>query len=300
MLKNFDEVVEAAKKLGKRRLAVANPYEVEDLKALKRAKDEGITEPILIGDREKIEEFIKKGNIEPDMEIVEEKDYYKAIELSIQFAREGKADLIMKGLVKTPDLLHAVLDKEKGIRKYKLLSHVGVLSCSRYPKFIIMSDGGMVIAPTLEEKVEILKNALIVAKALEIETPKVALLSAIEIVNPKMPSTLDAALIAKMAQRKQIKGIIADGPLAFDNAISRWAAEHKGIDSPVAGDADVFIVPNIEAGNIFFKILNYLSDGKSAGVVIGAKVPVVLPSRADTPESKFYSIVLSCLVSRYT
>jgi len=266
----------------------------------RQAKDEGIAEPVLIGEREKIEEFLKKGNIESDMEIVEEKDYYKAIELSIQFAREGKADLIMKGLVKTPDLLHAVLDKEKGIRKYKLLSHVGVLSCSRYPKFIIMSDGGMVIAPSLEEKVEILKNALIVAKALEIETPKVALLSAIEIVNPKMPSTLDAALIAKMAQRRQIRGIIADGPLAFDNAISKWAAEHKGIDSPVAGDADVFIVPNIEAGNIFFKILNYLSDGKSAGVVIGAKVPVVLPSRADTPESKFYSIVLSCLVSRYT
>jgi len=300
MLKNFDEVVERAKGLGKRKLAVANPYEVEDLKAIKKAKDEGIIEPIIIGDKEKIEEFLKKANIEPDMEIVEEKDYYKAIELSIQFAREGKADLIMKGLVKTPDLLHAVLDKEKGIRKYKLLSHVGVLSCSRYPKFIIMSDGGMVIAPSLEEKVEILKNALIVAKALEIETPKVALLSAIEIVNPKMPSTLDAALIAKMAQRKQIKGIIADGPLAFDNAISKWAAEHKGIDSPVAGDADVFIVPNIEAGNIFFKILNYLSDGKSAGVVIGAKVPVVLPSRADTPESKFYSIVLSSLVSRYT
>ncbi|MCD6168746.1 MAG: bifunctional enoyl-CoA hydratase/phosphate acetyltransferase [Caldisericia bacterium] len=300
MLKNFDELVERAKGLGKRRLAVANPYEVEDLKAIKKAKDEGIIEPIIIGDKEKIVEFLKKANIEPDMEIVEEKDYYKAIELSIQFAREGKADLIMKGLVKTPDLLHAVLDKEKGIRKYKLLSHVGVLSCSRYPKFIIMSDGGMVIAPSLEEKVEILKNALIVAKALEIETPKVALLSAIEIVNPKMPSTLDAALIAKMAQRKQIKGIIADGPLAFDNAISKWAAEHKGIDSPVAGDADVFIVPNIEAGNIFFKILNYLSDGKSAGVVIGAKVPVVLPSRADTPESKFYSIVLSSLVSRYT
>jgi len=300
MLKNFDEVVERAKGLGKRKLAVANPYEVEDLKAIKKAKDEGIIEPIIIGDKEKIVEFLKKANIEPDMEIVEEKDYYKAIELSIQFAREGKADLIMKGLVKTPDLLHAVLDKEKGIRKYKLLSHVGVLSCSRYPKFIIMSDGGMVIAPSLEEKVEILKNALIVAKALEIETPKVALLSAIEIVNPKMPSTLDAALIAKMAQRKQIKGIIADGPLAFDNAISKWAAEHKGIDSPVAGDADVFIVPNIEAGNIFFKILNYLSDGKSAGVVIGAKVPVVLPSRADTPESKFYSIVLSSLVSRYT
>jgi len=300
MLKNFDEVVERAKELGKRKLAVANPYEVEDLKAIKRAKDEGVIEPIIIGDKEKIEEFLKKGNIESDMEIVEEKDYYKAIELSIQFAREGKADLIMKGLVKTPDLLHAVLDKQKGIRKYKLLSHVGVLSCSRYPKFIIMSDGGMVIAPNFDEKVEILKNALIVAKALEIETPKVALLSAIEIVNPKMPSTLDAALIAKMAQRRQIKGIIADGPLAFDNAISKWAAEHKGIDSPVAGDADVFIVPNIEAGNIFFKILNYLSDGKSAGVVIGAKVPVVLPSRADTPESKFYSIVLSSLVSRYT
>lgn len=299
MIKNFDELITEVKKIGKKRLSIAIPYEVEDLKAIKFAKDEGIIEPILIGNKDEIKKYYDKAEITLDAEIVEEKDYYKAIELSIMMVRERKADVLMKGLVKTPELLHAVLDKEKGIRKEKVLSHVGVLSCSRYPKFIIMSDGGMVIAPNLEQKVEILKNALFVAKALGIETPKVALLSAIEIVNPDMPSTLDAALITMMAKRGQIKGAIVDGPLAFDNVISKWAAEVKGIKSEVSGDADVFIVPNIEAGNIFFKILNYLSDGFSAGVVIGAKAPVILPSRSDSKESKYYSIALGCLVSNF-
>lgn len=297
MIKNFSELIDVVKKIGKKRLTIAIPYEIEDLKAIKFAKDEGIIEPILIGKKDEIKKYLDKAEISLDAEIIEENDYYKAIELSITMVRDGKADLIMKGLVKTPELLHAVLDKEKGIRKEKVLSHVGVLQCSRYPKLIIMSDGGMIIAPTLEQKVEILKNALFVAKALGIETPKVALLSAIEIVNQDMPSTLDAALITMMAKRGQIKGAIVDGPLAFDNAISKWAADVKGIKSEVSGDADVFIVPNIEAGNIFFKILNYLSDGYSAGVVIGAKAPVILPSRSDSKESKYYSIALGCLVS---
>ncbi len=297
MIKNFEELINEVKKIGKKRLTIAIPYEVEDLKAIKFAKDEGIIEPILIGKKDEIKKYYEKADISMDAEIIEETDYFKAIELSVTMVRDGKADLLMKGLVKTPELLHAVLDKEKGIRKEKVLSHVGVLQCSRYPKFIIMSDGGMVIAPTLEQKVEILKNALFVAKALGIETPKVALLSAIEIVNPDMPSTLDAALISMMAKRGQIKGAIVDGPLAFDNAISKWAADVKGIKSDVSGEADVFIVPNIEAGNIFFKILNYLSDGFSAGVVIGARAPVILPSRSDSKESKYYSIALGCLVS---
>lgn len=299
MIKNFEELITEVKKTGKKRLSIAIPYEVEDLKALKFAKDEGIIEPILIGKKDEIKKFYEKAEISLDAEIIEESDYYKAIELSVSMVRDGKADLLMKGLVKTPELLHAVLDKDRGIRKEKVLSHVGVLQCSRYPKLITMSDGGMIIAPTLDQKVEILKNAVFVSKALGVEIPKVALLSAIEIVNPDMPSSLDAALITMMAKRGQIKGAIVDGPLAFDNAISKWAAEVKGIKSDVAGDADVFIVPNIEAGNIFFKILNYLSDGYSAGVVIGATAPVILPSRSDSKESKYYSITLGCLISNY-
>lgn len=299
MIKNFEELITEVKKTGKKRLSIAIPYEVEDLKALKFAKDEGIIEPILIGKKDEIKKFYEKAEISLDAEIIEESDYYKAIELSVSMVRDGKADLLMKGLVKTPELLHAVLDKDKGIRKEKVLSHVGVLQCSRNPKLITMSDGGMIIAPTLDQKVEILKNAVFVSKALGVEIPKVALLSAIEIVNPDMPSSLDAALITMMAKRGQIKGAIVDGPLAFDNAISKWAAEVKGIKSDVAGDADVFIVPNIEAGNIFFKILNYLSDGYSAGVVIGATAPVILPSRSDSKESKYYSIALGCLISNY-
>lgn len=299
MIKNFEELITEVKKTGKKRLSIAIPYEVEDLKALKFAKDEGIIEPILIGKKDEIKKFYEKAEISLDAEIIEKSDYYKAIELSVSMVRDGKADLLMKGLVKTPELLHAVLDKDKGIRKEKVLSHVGVLQCSRYPKLITMSDGGMIIAPTLDQKVEILKNAVFVSKALGVEIPKVALLSAIEIVNPDMPSSLDAALITMMAKRGQIKGAIVDGPLAFDNAISKWAAEVKGIKSDVAGDADVFIVPNIEAGNIFFKILNYLSDGYSAGVVIGATAPVILPSRSDSKESKYYSIALGCLISNY-
>lgn len=299
MIKNFEELITEVKKTGKKRLSIAIPYEVEDLKALKFAKDEGIIEPILIGKKDEIKKFYEKAEISLDAEIIEKSDYYKAIELSVSMVRDGKADLLMKGLVKTPELLHAVLDKDRGIRKEKVLSHVGVLQCSRYPKLITMSDGGMIIAPTLDQKVEILKNAVFVSKALGVEIPKVALLSAIEIVNPDMPSSLDAALITMMAKRGQIKGAIVDGPLAFDNAISKWAAEVKGIKSDVAGDADVFIVPNIEAGNIFFKILNYLSDGYSAGVVIGATAPVILPSRSDSKESKYYSIALGCLISNY-
>jgi len=299
MIKNFEELITEVKKTGKKRLSIAIPYEVEDLKALKFAKDEGIIEPILIGKKDEIKKFYEKAEISLDAEIIEESDYYKAVELSVSMVRDGKADLLMKGLVKTPELLHAVLDKDRGIRKEKVLSHVGVLQCSRYPKLITMSDGGMIIAPTLDQKVEILKNAVFVSKALGVEIPKVALLSAIEIVNPDMPSSLDAALITMMAKRGQIKGAIVDGPLAFDNAISKWAAEVKGIKSDVAGDADVFIVPNIEAGNIFFKILNYLSDGYSAGVVIGATAPVILPSRSDSKESKYYSIALGCLISNY-
>jgi len=299
MIKNFEELITEVKKTGKKRLSIAIPYEVEDLKALKFAKDEGIIEPILIGKKDEIKKFYEKAEISLDAEIIEKSDYYKAIELSVSMVRDGKADLLMKGLVKTPELLHAVLDKDKGIRKEKVLSHVGVLQCSRYPKLITMSDGGMIIAPTLDQKVEILKNAVFVSKALGVEIPKVALLSAIEIVNSDMPSSLDAALITMMAKRGQIKGAIVDGPLAFDNAISKWAAEVKGIKSDVAGDADVFIVPNIEAGNIFFKILNYLSDGYSAGVVIGATAPVILPSRSDSKESKYYSIALGCLISNY-
>ncbi len=163
MIKNFEELIKEVKSIGKKRLTIANPYEVEDLKAIKFATDEGIIEPILIGKKDEIKKYLNLAEVTLEAEIIEENDYFKAIELSVTMVRDGKADLLMKGLVKTPELLHAVLDKEKGIRKEKLLSHVGVLQCSRYPKFIIMSDGGMVIAPTLEQKVEILKNAIIVA-----------------------------------------------------------------------------------------------------------------------------------------
>jgi phosphotransacetylase len=205
----------------------------------------------------------------------------------------------MKGLIPTPILFKEVLNKEYGIRKGKILSHVGVIKSPVYHKMILMTDGGICIAPTLEEKIEILKNALEVSQGLEIDCPKVAAISAVETVSLKMQSTIDASILTTMNRRKQIPGCIIEGPLAIDNAVSAEAAEHKGIHSEVCGDVDIALMPNIESGNIFYKVLVYLGGGKteSAGVTVGAKVPIVVPSRADTPENKYNAILIAALMS---
>ncbi|SHE76076.1 phosphate butyryltransferase [Thermoanaerobacter uzonensis DSM 18761] len=295
-MKNLSEIVRKAKGLNKR-FTVAGAEDSEVLLACEAAKKEGIGQPVLVGSKEKIEALAKETNINiDDYEIINEVEETEKCKRAVLEVKEGRASFVMKGLVPTATLLKAVLDSEYGIRGEGLLSHVMVYEIPNYHKLLLLTDGGMNISPTLEEKVQILKNAIKVAKAIEIENPKVACLSAVEAVNPKMPSTVEAAKLKEMNQRGEIEGIV-DGPLAFDLAISKEAAIHKGVKSEVAGDADILLVPFIEVGNALGKSFTYFAKARSAGIVVGAKAPIVLVSRADSHEDKFNSIAFACVVS---
>ncbi len=294
---NFKDLEDRVRQNKPRKIALAVAEEESALKAVKKARDEKIAEPILVGSLEKIKAIASQIGLDlAGVRLVDAPEQAQAAAETVKLVSSGQADIVMKGLLHTDVLLKAILDKEIGLRTGKLLSHVFLMEISAYHKLLILSDCAMNIAPTLEEKKGILQNAIDVALCMGLEKPKVAILGAVEEVNPKMPATLDAAILSKMADRKQIKNAIVDGPLAFDNAISRRAAEEKGIQSPVAGDADILLLPHIEAGNILYKSMSYFSGAKAAGVIMGAKAPVVLTSRADTEESKFYSIVLATLV----
>lgn len=299
LVRNFHELLEIAKKKERMKLSVAAAEDEEVLLAVDAARKLGIIEAVLVGNRNRILEIAKEKHIDPaNYEIVDSKDVRESAARAVHLVSSGQADVLMKGLVATSDLLRAVLDRERGIRRGELLSHVMVYSIPSYHKLLFITDGGMVTYPDLNQKVQIVKNAVEVAKALGVNPIKVAALCAVETVNPSMQATLDAAALSKMSQRGQIKDCIIDGPLALDNAISRAAAEHKGIKSPAAGDADILLVPNIEAGNILGKSLTYFGGAKSAGVVMGAKCPIVLVSRADSSESKLYSIALASIIKQ--
>lgn len=298
MIKNFDELLEVVKNRPKMKLSVAAAQDEEVLIAVDSARKLGIIDAVLVGDREKIEAIAKTISIDiTKYEIVDEKNLKEAARRAVSLVSEGKADYLMKGLIGTADLLRAVLDKEIGLRTKSLLSHVMVYSVAAYHKLLFLTDGGMVTYPDLAQKIQLVNNAVKVAAALGVDPIHVAPLCAVEVINPDMQATLDAAALSKMNQRGQIKGCIIDGPLALDNAISKEAAMHKGIKSPVAGEADIFLVPNIEAGNLMGKSMTYFGNAKSAGVIMGAKCPIVLVSRADTHESKLYSIALGSLTS---
>jgi len=268
--------------------------DVEGLKALKKAQEEGIADVILIGSpqsREKAEEIGLR------FEFVEASGSEEAAHIGAKLVGEDKAHVLMKGSVKTSILLKAVLDPSYGLRKGRLLSHVAVIESPVLNRLLLLSDGGMVIRPTLEQKVGIIENAVTVARKLGIEEPKVACIAAVEVVNPDMPETLEAAALAQMNRRGQIKGCVVDGPLGLDNALSEFAAAVKRVEGEVAGNADVLIVPDIHSGNFLGKSVVYLAGGKIAGVVVGASAPVVIVSRADTAESKLYSIALGIALS---
>jgi phosphate butyryltransferase len=296
---NFKDLEDRVRQNKPKKIALAVAEEESALKAVKKARDEKIAEPILVGSLEKTKAIASQIGLDlAGVRLVDAPEQSQAAAETVKLVSSGQADIVMKGLLHTDVLLKAILDKEIGLRTGKLLSHVFLMEISAYHKLLILSDCAMNIAPTLEEKKGILQNAIDVALCMGLEKPKVAILGAVEEVNPKMPATLDAAILSKMADRRQIKNAIVDGPLAFDNAISRRAAEEKGIQSPVAGDADILLLPHIEAGNILYKSMSYFSGAKAAGVIMGAKAPVVLTSRADTEESKFYSIVLATLVAQ--
>ena len=228
------------------------------------------------------------------LQIVDTPHSHASAEVAVQLCREGKAEALMKGSLHTDELMSAVVDKEKGLRTARRISHVFLADVPTYPRPLMITDAAVNIEPTLEEKVDIVQNAIDLAHALGIAEPKVAILSAVETVTSKIRSTIDAAALCKMADRGQIKGGLLDGPLAFDNAVSQVAARIKGIRSAVAGNADILVVPDLEAGNMVAKQLQYLANALMAGIVLGAKVPIVLTSRADTPETR----AASCAVAQ--
>ena len=262
------------------------------------SKREGIAKAILVGDIEKTKSIANELNIDlSEYELIEEKDLAKASLKAVSLVSEGKADMVMKGLVDTSIILKAVLDKEVGLRTGNILSHVAVFDVKGYDRLFFITDAAMNLAPDLKSKKQIIENACVVTNALDIEIPKVAVVCAKEKVNPKMPDTVDAKNLEDMCKNGEIKGCIVGGPFALDNAVSEEAAKHKGIDNPIAGKADILLAPDIEAGNILYKSLVFFSESKNAGIIVGAKAPIILTSRADNEETKLNSIALGVLMA---
>jgi phosphate butyryltransferase len=299
MITNFQELIQEAKNQKTMRLAVAAAQDEEVLVAVCNASELGIVEPILVGDVEKINEIAQAHHLNiAEYQIIDKKDLDEAARSAVELVSTGKADFVMKGILDTSILLKAVLDKEIGLRTDSQLSHVMVYGMANYHKLLFLTDGGMNIAPGLEEKVKITKNAVQVAKAMGIDTVKVACLAAKEKVDPKMQATVDADELRKMSEAGDFgQGVIVDGPLAFDLAISKEAAEIKKFKSDVAGEADILLVPVIEVGNGIGKALTYFANADSAGIIMGAKAPVVLVSRADSHEAKLNSIALGSVIA---
>lgn len=298
MIKHLSSLVDLAKNKQKRKLAVAAAGDRHVLKAVAKACEEGIVEPILVGDKSVINKIAEEIGFDiTNIEVIDIPDAYEASLEATRLTSEGKANIIMKGLVSTGLLLKAVLNKDFGLRTGSLLSHVALFETPYYHKLLGVTDAAMNVDPSLEEKIDILKNAVAVFHALGNPNPKVAILGSVETINPKMEATMHAATISMMNYRKQIKGCIVDGPLALDGAISKETALLKNITSDVAGDADLIIAPDINGGNILYKSLNFLGGATSAAVIMGAKAPIVLTSRGDTDKSKFLSIALAAAIT---
>ena len=298
MSKNFDDLLSKLKVAEKKTLAVAVAQDEPVLEAVKAAKDKGIADAILVGDKAKIEEVATKIDMDlTEFEIIHEEDVKKAALKAIELVSSGAADMVMKGLVDTATFLRSVLNKEVGLRTGKLMSHVSVFEIEGIDRLILLTDAAFNTYPDLKQKVQIINNSVMVAKACGIENPKVAPICAVEVVNPDMPATVDAALLSKMNDRGQIKGCIVDGPLALDNAISEEAAHHKGVTGLVAGKADILLLPNIDVANVMYKSLTYTAATKNGGILVGTSAPVILTSRADSFETKVNSIALAALVS---
>ena len=278
--------------------AVAHPCEQSALEAAVEAARKGLITPLLVGPAAKIKEVAQASGIDlGNLTIIDVPHSHAAAAKAVELIREGKAEILMKGSLHTDELMSAIVSREGGLRTGRRISHVFIMDVPTYHKVLIVTDGAINIAPTLEDKVDICQNAIDLAISLGLEKPKVAILAAVETVTSKMPATIDAAALCKMAERGQIKGAVLDGPLAFDNAINAQAAETKGIKSAVAGDPDILLAPDLEAGNILAKQLSYLASADSAGMVLGAKVPVILTSRADSVRSRIASCAVAKLVA---
>jgi len=297
----YERLLERCKTLAPIPTAVAHPCEESALTAAVEAAQAGLIDPILVGPAAKIEETARSANIDlGKIEIVDAAHSVESAKKAVDLVKQGRAEVLMKGSLHSDELLSAIVSRDGGLRTGRRVSHVFVMDVPTYHKVLVVTDAAINIAPTLEDKVDICQNAIDLVTSLrhdKSEKPKVAILAAVETVTTKMPATIDAAALCKMAERGQIKGGILDGPLAFDNAISKQAADTKGIKSTVAGDPDILLVPDLEAGNILAKQLSFLANADSAGLVLGAKVPVILTSRADSVRSRIASCAVATLVA---
>jgi phosphate acetyltransferase len=294
----YEAMLERCRDLAPVTTAVAHPCEETALAGAMEAAEKGLIVPILVGPEAKIREIANAHGIKlGQTRIVDAPHSHASAAKAVELVRQGEAELLMKGSLHSDELLGAVVARETGLRTGRRISHVFIMDVPTYHKVLIVTDAAINIAPTLEDKADICQNAIDLAMSLGLRKPKVAILAAVETVNSKMQATLDAAALCKMADRGQIKGGVLDGPLAFDNAISAEAAKIKGIESKVAGEPDILLVPDLEAGNMLAKQLTFLANADSAGIVLGARVPIILTSRADSVRSRIASCGVAMLAA---
>ncbi len=294
MFKDFDEILDMAKQRGPFTVSVAAADDREVIESVKMATDMGMINPILVGDSDKIMALLKELDMKA-VPVVDASDEAEAVRKATLLVKNGKAQVLMKGFVNTSVFMKAVLNKEEGLRSGRLLSHMAAYEIPGHKKIVFCSDSGINVSPSLKQKKGILTNALMAIKSMGIEKPKVAALAANEMVNPKIPATVDARALVEMNENGEIPNCIIEGPIAMDVACSSEAAKHKGIDSKVAGDVDLFFSPYIEVGNILGKSWLYFNKAKWAGIVLGATNPIILGSRSDTAEIKLNSVAMACL-----
>ena len=295
----YERLIGRCKKLTPVPTAVAHPCDESSLKGAVEAAEIGILQPILVGPRARIEAVAKQFQLDlSGYEIVDAPHSHAAAEMAVELAREGKVEMLMKGSLHTDELMGAVVKSATGLRTERRISHAFIMDVPSLDRALIITDAAINIFPTLEDKMHITQNAIDLSAALGFPNPKVAILSAMETINPHVPSTVEAAALCKMADRKQITGGILDGPLALDNAIDLTAAQIKKIDSPVAGKADILVVPDLEAGNMLAKSLSFMAGADAAGIVLGARVPIILTSRADSVTTRLASCAVAALVAQ--
>ena len=294
---NLEEIFAHAKKKGRKNLAVAAAHDLESLKAVIRAQDEGAIDPLLVGDTQKIKEYLETLGKDPETyQIFEASNDTESAQKSVELVKTGQADFLMKGFLNISDLLRAVVNKETGLGLGRTISHINIMEIDGYEKLLIITDVGIVISPTLQQKKEIIENAVNVLRNMDYDEPKVAILAAVESVNPKMPETVDAAELQKMNEEGEIKHALVEGPISFDIALNKRTAEKKGYKGKIAGDPDILVVPSVVAGNILVKAIGRFGKVRSIAFVTGASVPIVLTSRGTLAEGKYYSI-LACIAA---
>jgi phosphate butyryltransferase len=298
-ISNFAQLLEAALNRAPKRVAIVGGGQRETLHAARMARGMGLAKCILIDDPERLEFIADEQGVDlAGMEIIQERNMVQAAYKAVAMIHDEEADLVMNGRALPVELMRAALDADKGLRIGKVISDVSIFEIPDFDRLVFVSDVAIVVSPNLAQKVAIVQNAIDTAIELGVQRPKVAILAATELVNPEMPANMDAANLSKMAERGQIQNGIVDGPLAMDNAISAKAAEMKGIRSDVAGHADILITPDVESGNILAKAISYFAKGHMAGVVVGAKCPIVMPSRSDPPEQKLISLALGVYLTK--